>query len=172
MCARALRFLVLGLLWVAMTPQAQALPWDTDMYEQQSYEAGEMSRVPAKGSIPLGYRPYTLTIEEAASNNNPKDFTLHSVWQGMRLYNANCYTCHGKRGDGQGPVGPQMAVPSLLEDFYKNRPDGVVYHVIQRGGVSMPRYGYKFSADESWDIVNYVRFLQGRDVEGLQRPAP
>ena len=78
-------------------------------------------------------------------------------------------TCHGDTGAG-GPVGSQVGAPDLTTDYYKNRTDGRVYGVMQNGGANMPRYGYKFSTKEQWDIVNYLRFLQGRNVAGIPRP--
>ena len=151
---------------------ANALPWDEDLYKQQSHKANEISRNPAKNTVPVGRTPFKMSTQEAEKSlQNSVKFSRDSVWRGQRLYNANCLTCHGKTGAGEGPVGPQMSVPSLLDDFYKGTTDGKVFGVIYNGGASMPRYGYKFSSDEIWSMVNYLRFLQGRDVEGMQRPA-
>jgi mono/diheme cytochrome c family protein len=156
---------------VVLAIDAIAAPWDQDLFKQQSYKAGEITRAPVTGTVPLGYKPFNLTTDEAeAKLKNPVEFSLDSVWRGQRLWNSNCLTCHGKKGDGQGPVGPQVSAPSLLSDFYRGRGDGRVYGVIVNGGASMPRYGYKFSEQDNWDIVNYLRFLQGREIEGLKRP--
>ncbi len=167
----AKQFIFISLSLVLFSSSALALPWDQDLFKQQSFKANEMSRAPAEGTVPRGYKPFTMTVEEAATNlKNPVPADRDSVWSGQRLYNSNCYTCHGKKGEGNGPVGPQMAVPSLLDDFYKNRTDGRIFGVIKLGGANMPRYGFKFSDKEHWDIVNYVRFLQGKNVTGMKRP--
>lgn len=158
-------------LIVMFAQPVYALPWDIDMFRQQSYKAGEMSRAPVKGTVPVGRKPFTMTTEEAEKNlKNPVAFNQNSVWRGQRLWNANCYSCHGKTGKGEGPVGPQLAVPNLLDEFYAKSSDGKVFGVINNGGANMPRYGYKFSREESWHLVNYLRFLQGKDVEGINRP--
>ena len=35
----------------------------------------------------------------------------------------------------------------------------------------MPRYGYKFSDQEQWDVINYLRFLQGtKTIDGMNPP--
>ncbi len=149
---------------------AQALPWDTDLYRQQSYQPGELARSPVPGTVPLGYRPYTLTVDEAEKVTNPTPFSFDSVSRGRRLYSANCQVCHGRTGDGQTVVGPQVKVVSLLDDLRKSRPDGRVYWVIHNGQGNMPRYGYKFSPAENWDLVNYVRLLQGKELAGTPRP--
>lgn len=150
---------------------AYSLPWDVDMYSQESLKANEVARSPVKGTIPIGRKPFTMTAEEAEMKlKNPVPLTLDSAWRGRRLWNANCLTCHGKQGDGAGPVGPQMGVPSLLSDYYKGRTDGRIYWTIVNGGSIMPRYGFKFSEVESWNVINYLRFLQGREIAGLKRP--
>ena len=152
--------------------QASALPWDVDMFSQENLKANEVTRAPVKGTVPVGFQPLGMTNDEASERlKNPVPATRNSAWRGSRLFSANCATCHGKKGDGKGPVGPQMAVPNLLEDFYKNRTDGRIFGVIHNGGAAMPRYGFKFSTTEHWDIVNYVRFLQGVvDVPGMKKP--
>lgn len=152
---------------------ANALPWDTDMYKQDSKKTNEMARSPAEGTVPLGFKPFRLTNEEAGKVlKNPSVFNHDSVWRGRRLYSANCLTCHGASGKGDGPVGLEgsLGVPDLLTDFYKNSPQGKVFAVIYNGGVNMPRYGFKFSREEIWDIVNYLKFLQGKTLEGMPRP--
>ena len=162
------------LLLVFLLPSsAFAFPWDYDMYRQQSLKANEVAIAPVKGSIPLGYKPFNLTIEEAEQElKNPKSPNLSSVWRGQRLWNSNCWTCHGKLGDGKGPVGPQLGVPNILDKFYSEKPQGRAFAVIHYGLRAMPRYGYKFSDSEKWDIVNYLGFLQKKyEVEGMQHPA-
>lgn len=148
---------------------SHALPWDIDMFRQESLRTNEVARSPVPGTVPIGYRPFTLTIEEAETQlQNPVEPSRASAWRGQRLFNANCATCHGKLGDGKGPVGVQLAVPDLRTDFYRGKSDGRIFGVIKHGLRAMPRYGFKFSDVEQWDIVNYLRVLQGREVEGFK----
>lgn len=164
-------FLVAVALGTVMPSSSAALPWDEDLFKQQSLKANEIARAPAQGTVPLGHQPFRLSAEEADKQlQNPVPFVLDSVWHGQRLYNANCSSCHGKRGVGDGPVGKAMAVPDLTTDFYRQRSDGRIFAVIHNGGMNMPRYGYKFAAEEHWHIVNYLRFLQGKSVSGMNRP--
>ncbi|MCC6954281.1 MAG: cytochrome c [Deltaproteobacteria bacterium] len=152
------------------TPAA-ALPWDIDMYRQQSFQANEMARAPAKGTVPAGSTPWTMTTEQAQETlQNPVPFSAASVVRGQRTWAINCRTCHGLTGVGNGPVGPLMAVPNILTDAYQQSTDGRVYGILMNGGSNMPRYGFKLSEHERWDVINYVRFLQGRDADGVERP--
>ena len=151
---------------------AHALPWDQDMFSQESLKANEITRAPVKGTVAVGRKPFRMTADEADTQlTNPTPISRDSAWRGRRLYSSNCLPCHGKTGDGKGPVGGKIPVPNLLEDFYKNRSDGRIFAVIHNGGALMPRYGFKFSESEHWDIVNYLRFLQGtKEAPGLKRP--
>lgn len=152
--------------------QASALPWDTDLFKQESFRSNEMARAPVEGTVPVGFEHFDMSLDQAESElSNPEEFSTASVWRGRHLWNANCRTCHGIDAAGtSGPVGPQVGAPKLTDEIYKNRKDGRIFAIIYNGGVNMPRYGYKFSRPEIWDIVNYLRFLQGRDVDGIERP--
>ena len=166
MCDKKISSFLLG-LFLFIPTFSFALPWDIDMNRQQSYESNEIVRAPAKGTIPLGYTPYTLTVEEASETlKNPVQFDEFSVQRGKRVWQVNCHTCHGIKGEGDGPVGSFLTVPSLLTDFYTNKvTDGKVFHVIKKGGSAMPRYGYKLTDKEHWDVVNYLRHLQGKKLK-------
>lgn len=160
-------------LTILIVTNAYALPGDYDMYRQQSLEANEVSRAPITGTVPRGHKPFIYkTVEEGQDKLiNPEAKTKNSVWRGRRLYNSNCQTCHGLSGDGKGPVGPLLAVPNILTDFYSSTPDGRIFSVLTLGLRNMPRYGYKFSEKEKWDLVNYIRFLQKKfEVQEIARP--
>jgi hypothetical protein len=46
--------------------------------------------------------------------------------------------------------------------IYKDRTDGYIFGAIHYGSYStlMPAYGWKFSIEEHWDMVNYIRKMQ------------
>ena len=157
---------------LVLSGTAAALPWDIDMYRQESYQSNEMVRAPVPGTVPVGHKPFTMSIQDADTKlENPVAFDRMSVWRGKRLWNANCLTCHAADASGKSKVAESfVGIPDLLTDLYSQRSDGRIFAVIYHGQNAMPRYGYKFSAQEQWDIINYLRFLQGRDVEGMKRP--
>jgi len=141
---------------------ANAMPWDVDMYRQQSLVPGEIARNPVKGTIPVGYKPWKMSTEDASTKlKNPIEFNDASIHRGKRLYSSNCTPCHGVTGDGNAPV-TAMAAPNIVTDFYAAKPDGSIYGILMNGGSNMPRYGYKFSEEDRWHVINYVRFLQGK----------
>jgi mono/diheme cytochrome c family protein len=51
--------------------------------------------------------------------------------------------------------------PDLTADATKARTDGYIYAMIKQGRGIMPRYGDKILGADRWNVVNYVRKLQG-----------
>ena len=166
-------FFKFGIIFCSMliiSQNASALPWDQDLFKQQSLKPGEVARPTVEGTVPRGYTPFLMTQEEADQQlKNPVPMSRNSLLRGKRLWTAQCYACHGADGKSQTVVGPQLAAPNLINDFYSARSDGHSFAYIYLGGANMPRYGYKLSHDEIWDVVNYLRFLQGKNVDGMTR---
>ncbi len=158
-------------LAVVYSPNLFALPWDVDLYSQQSLKPNELAREPVKGTVPVGFRPFNMTIEEADKKlTSPIEFSQDSVWRGQRLYNIQCSACHGIAGDSETKIGKLLGAPNLHDERFKPYSDGKIFGTITLGIRGMPRYGYKLSESERWDVVNYLRFLQGKEVEGIVRP--
>ena len=162
----------LALLSVLLSAsKAIALPWDIDMYSQQSLKSNEVARAPVAGTVPLGHKPFTMTMDEAEKNlKNPAPFESKSVWRGQRLWNVQCLPCHGASADSNTKIGKLLGAPNLTESRFDSYSDGRIYGTMMLGVRGMPRYGYKLSEEERWDIVNYLKFLKGKEVEGVKRP--
>ena len=159
----AIKPLTLALSLFLFAASAYALPWDTDMYRQPSLPDGGVARAPAAGSVPVGYEPFTMSLEEAENNlKNPQAPNSSSLRRGGGLWKVHCAACHGLAGDGKGPVGAQIGAADLTAEIYKAKSDGRIFGVIMLGLRAMPRQGYKLSPQERWAIVNYVRLLQGK----------
>ena len=87
---------------------------------------------------------------------------------GKTKYDANCVGCHGATGKGDGAAAAALnpkpqdhtngKVMKALSDKY-------LFDIIKDGGASqkkspiMPASGKKFSDQEVWDIVAYIRSL-------------
>ncbi|MDO8991397.1 MAG: c-type cytochrome [Sideroxyarcus sp.] len=81
--------------------------------------------------------------------------------KGGRFYMGNCATCHGARGDGQGPrayfINPKprnFLHPDALRQF--NRP--ALFHAIASGklGSEMPAWKQVLSEQEIADVAEFV----------------
>lgn len=150
----------------ALAPiSALALPFNQDMVGTQLAN-GTIQREGAKDSVAVGTSQRYIgdKREDALVLSNPVTRTVQSVSNGSRLYRAQCAPCHGSVIDGayvQGPVAKFVPGPHLFIEAMKAKPDAHYFQYIYFGGLAiMPRYGYKLSIDEQWDIVNYIRDVQ------------
>lgn len=147
---------------------AFALPFNDDMVHDQP-KTNEIMRKLPEGSIPTNAKlPLIGSVQEAEALSNPQRRDKESLVNGKRLFEINCSPCHGTYGEkgehavsrvsGFWPVPP----PVLSAEQYRDRSEGSIFATIHFGRGIMPRYGWKLSEKEHWDIVNYVRTLQGK----------
>jgi len=145
-------------------------PWDQDMVDQPGAKP-QRSPAPAEpGSIPIVGgetmpAPTTdIAMDEAkdaaATVLNPIPATAESLAQGAYLYEINCRVCHGKQGQGDGPVGLKFVTKSpvnLHEDYTQDQADGQLFFTLTRGRALMPFYRDALSVEERWHVINYVK---------------
>lgn len=152
---------------------AQAWPWDRDMMNQISIKPQEsvdeanpgMKPFP-KRSVPIpGTTVYVKDFDAATKMANPVPRDAKSVDKGGRLFAIYCTPCHGKSGTGDGYVGaklilkPYNLTSSNDQHSWKDKayPDGYIFGMMTFGGAVMPSYANDLSANERWNVVNYVR---------------
>lgn len=160
-----------------------ACEWFTDFKRQPSVVTWEQDSIlkavrgAPQGSVPrsgtavsalqVSYAslPFQIdTIGTLAVNPTPVSET--SLANGHKYYQINCAVCHGDKGDGMGPTMKYGIPPiNLLIDMSKNRSDGYIYGMMRNGRGLMPAYNRIEEADR-WDVVNYLRALQGK-VSGV-----
>ena len=161
-----------------------ACEWFTDFKRQPMVTTWEQDSVlrnvrgAPQGSVPRGgtavagfqvsYMAAPGQIDSIARLvSNPTPVSDSSLANGHMYYEHNCAVCHGDTGQGNGPaVRYGMAGISIVNDLNKNRPDGYIWGMIRNGRGLMPPYN-RIEEDDRWDVVNYVRFLQGQ-VTGFQ----
>ena len=162
---------VLVLLLVGGAAGVQGLAmvyrWTHDMIETQGVKPGEMNFAMAPGSLPRtgGQLYYSKEQREAAAlRKNPVPASAESLRKGGNLYVVYCTPCHGPSGKGNGPVVAKFVPPPDLSnpDLQKGRTDGYWQSYLSVGGAVMPSYGESLSAEERWDVVNYLRTLASR----------
>ncbi len=127
--------------------------------------------VPMQGTLSpafaVSHAPTLGAIDSMSGIANPVPLEAASVERGRIQYQINCMVCHGPAGAGLATgtiakVSPQYGISApLTTDQAKDRTDGYIYGVIRNGRGLMPSYN-RIEESERWDIVNYVRALQGK----------
>lgn len=93
--------------------------------------------------------------------------------QGRELYSANCSSCHGESGLGNGPATKSLtlAVPAVgSRDSIPDLTPALAFNVISVGirGTPMPAFSESLTPQQRWNIVNYV-YAMRREL--MQLPA-
>ncbi len=133
--------------------------------------------LPPEGTVPIdgGEAPVSNVVDaEADVLVNPQPMSLGSLENGRAQYQNYCATCHGEGGLGDGPVsmtgsrmGPFAAVLPVAgpASIARVRSDGHIYTTIRYGRRRMPGYA-RIAPRDRWDIVNYIRYLNGQKGVG------
>ncbi len=180
---RTLGVLVLPLALAACDPN----DWLTDMKQQPSvntWQAFSMDSLTGEttpfrgnpqGSVPMtgltvaswevSYTPSMQAVDSLSRVPNPVEADARSIANGHRLYQVNCAVCHGELGDANGTLrqlNPAYGfAPAINGAATAARSDGYLWGMLRNGRGLMASFN-RISESERWDIVNYVRGLQGK----------
>jgi mono/diheme cytochrome c family protein len=165
---------------LALTIALTACSWFTDFKEQPKVDPWESPSdsipmrgnpqfsVPIYGSAAPGYvvsrASLPGTIDSMASIPNPVPADARSLRNGRMYYTINCAVCHGDQGKGDGPIVAKGFPPIPLAGPASPAPgrtDGYIWGMMRNGRGLMPSYN-RIEEMDRWDVVNYVRGLQGR----------
>ena len=96
---------------------------------------------------------------EAAEAANPVIADKATLDRGRRAYAANCATCHGADGTGNGPLADGWTRPRALGERVPSLTDGQLFYVITNGlaGTDMPAFARELTPSERWEIVAHLR---------------
>ncbi len=165
-------------LLVAIIALTAGCSWFTDFKQQPKIDPWEsladtipprgnpQSSVPMYGTVAPGYEfgraQLPNVIDSMSSIPNPTPPDERSLRNGRINFQINCAVCHGPLGHGDGPATKYgMAGINLTLDVTKNRTDGYIFGMIRNGRGLMPTYN-RIEEPDRWDIVNYLRSLQGK----------
>lgn len=107
----------------------------------------------------------TPTVPEAYANfTNPLKGDRSALGEGEALYQANCSSCHGPSGRGDGPVaGGLNPAPKDLASTQASVSDAYLFWRIKEGGLMepfnsmMPAWKGLLEDDQIWQIILYLR---------------
>ncbi len=91
---------------------------------------------------------------------NPLADDVAAVSAGEAVYQANCVSCHGADGAGDGPAAGDLARPPAdLAGIVPYRLDGELAWTIGAGvaGTQMPAFGTTLLEGERWELVSFLR---------------
>ena len=175
------RVTTLGAL--ALLPALGACDWFTDFKNQPKIEPWEppsqhdadtthpprpqpQMSVPVSGTFLAGYQvsynPFPGVIDSIANAvTNPTPQSQASQMNGRKHFEINCAVCHGDLAQGNGPS-TLYGMPgiSLVNERVRGFKDGYIYGMMRNGRGLMPTYN-RIEEMDRWDVVNYIRALQG-----------
>jgi mono/diheme cytochrome c family protein len=146
--------------------QPSVVTWESLRSDSVAVRGNPQMSVPTTGTFMAGFQvsymglPSTLDSMSVLANPTPPNEA--SLVNGRKYYQINCAVCHGDKAMGDGKaVKYGMFAPNLTADATKARSDGYLYAIIRNGRGIMPSYN-RIEEMDRWDVVNYVRGLQGR----------
>ena len=103
---------------------------------------------------------------------NPLAGNAEAIAAGQKIYEANCVTCHGPQGEGDGPASAALdPQPASLADkaMMQDLSDGYLFWRVSEGGAMPPfnsamlAWKGTLSEEEIWQVISYVRtFSEGQ----------
>jgi mono/diheme cytochrome c family protein len=153
--------------------------WFTDFKEQPKIDPWESASdtIPFRGNpqrsvsvfgsaVPafvVSHMPLPGTVDSMSALQNPVPADARSLHNGRMYYQINCAVCHGEAGKGDGPILATKAIfpPPVVGASAEARSDGYIWGIIRNGRGGMPSYN-RIEELDRWDVVNYIRGLQGR----------
>lgn len=101
--------------------------------------------------------------QQYANLNNPYPASTENIADGKRLYQAQCQTCHGEFGQGDGLVGEQLMPRPANLSLTRRLPvttDAFFFWTLSEGGQSlgtaMPAFSSRLSEKEMWQVIRYI----------------
>lgn len=97
----------------------------------------------------------------AASVKNPLEFNKDTIAMGKKVFETQCFVCHGSGGKGDGLAASGLGKP--LPDFTSvamwNQTDGELFWKLTNGNAPMPTFGPILPETERWATINFLRSL-------------
>ena len=96
----------------------------------------------------------------AAAKKNPVKADAASIGRGKTVYMAECASCHGNSGRGDGPSAKDLEKSPGDMTKLGSQSDGALFWKITEGKKPMASFATKLTEQQRWDVVNYLRTLK------------
>ena len=99
--------------------------------------------------------------KSADSSKNPLAGNSIAANVGKNLFQTYCITCHGNKGEGDGPsaAGLNPKPADLVSKQVQKQSDGALFWKITTGKPPMLSWKYTLSKKQRWELVDYIRLL-------------
>jgi high-affinity iron transporter len=92
----------------------------------------------------------------------PSAPTAEDVTRGQAIYRANCASCHGIDGLGDGPIATMPEAGRLAEAIGEHSDAELSYRIAHGvAGTPMPAFAGSLTPEERWQLVAYLRSTWG-----------
>jgi high-affinity iron transporter len=113
------------------------------------------------------YRHFAISLGSAGAMDLPKG-PLDTV-AGRTLFGANCSSCHGMTGAGDGPAARTLSTPPPAIGIEARTPEltpTLAYNVISVGvrATAMPAFAPSLTPQQRWNVINYIYSLRGEPL--------
>jgi hypothetical protein len=104
--------------------------------------------------------------EDKKGKLSPFVFNEATRKSGERLYNINCLSCHGTPGKGNFITLVPPSGDPATEKIQRNS-DGEIFYKVTTGRGPMPSFKNAFSADDTWNIISFLRSFNTKYVQSV-----
>jgi mono/diheme cytochrome c family protein len=98
--------------------------------------------------------------KEAAQRQNPVQKDAAAIERGQKLYQQFCANCHGKTGQGDGPLAAALKPkPANLAERAGHHTDGDFAWKIANGRGVMPGFKDQLQENQIWEVTHFIQSL-------------
>lgn len=131
-------------------------------------------RAPSRVEAAVARRLVVLSIPASTrALSNPRSTDQHAWREGAEHFADHCAVCHGTDGRGRSAFGGTMypPVPDLASLEVQGLSDGALFGIIQNGvrWTGMPAFRAEHSADETWNLVSFIRRVPSLAPQDIKR---
>lgn len=124
----------------------------------------------AAGLLVVAPWPSAVVLSSAVPTSfhaSPTAFSLASIANGARVYNAACASCHGVDGRGEGPLASTLTrwPPTVVGPLLGRHADGELFwHIAHgmrdtQGTATMPAFANRLNDNDIWAVLDYMKVL-------------
>ena len=97
----------------------------------------------------------------AATVKNPLAGNTETLKYAQVVYVTYCTPCHGTKGKGDGPAAAGLTTKPAnhSSELVQKQTDASLFWMISEGRNPMPSYKTILTANQRWELVNYIRTL-------------